>query len=381
MSIRRIVLVDPGHTWSTYDAFTGLHRGFTLTGIQSFPYALERRLPLARNWLSYTRASAGRLDEPGDDEVICVAGQESVLQALAVGAEAVVVVSGLLYDPRLYAMLARARIPVFVFGTESPYNDDFYEGIAPMVAAFSTNEATSVERLEGAARARGSDTRVIHMPLGYDPERHFPGVGKDADLSAHDVVFVGNVYPSRARMLEAVDWSGVDVALYGVFRMLDRSSRLWRYVIGATPDHPEMAIDNRATAALYDRAKITLNLFRTEKIGHGWDDVTDVDGGESINPRMIEAAACGAFMISEYRPEVERTFGPLVPTFRSSDELQRLVHYYLEHDDERRAIADQLPAAVAGFSYHDRAREIAGVLTRIRQDMGLSPLVQPAPVL
>lgn len=372
----------PGHTWSTFDAHTGLHAGFTAIGVESWPYALDMRLPGVRDLV---REQTGKItihEKPDDRkateeeiettrEVIALSCQGSIVQALAVGAEAVVVVTGLLYDPRMYILLARAGIPVFVYGTESPYNDHYYSTMVNMVAAFSTNELSSLPTLQAVATERGADTRVMYMPLGYDPARHYPGVGDGAEFPAHDVVMVGNMYPSRQRVLEAVDWSGIDLALYGVFISMTKDTPLWQHVRGgATPETPFATIDNRATAALYAKSKIVLNLFRREEYGQEWTEIRECEGGSSINPRLIEAAACGRFILSEWRPEVQAVFGDLVPTFKTAEECERLVRYYLAHDEEREAMAAALPAIVAGYSYHTRAQQIADVMSLVRADMG-----------
>lgn len=376
--IRRALLVSSGHNWSTADAFTGLHAGLTAAGVESWPFDVAARMDLARElimWRDGQEVAAGRRDAAREmidveREAIAVVGQEAVIQALAVGADAVIVVSALLFDPRIYMLMSRARIPVFVFGTESPYHDDFYADVVPMTAAFSVNDTSSLGRFRALVEGRGSDTRVLYLPLGYDPVRHYRGVGDGTFYESHDVVFVGNVYPSRQTMMEGIDWTGIDLGLYGVFVTMTDDSPLWRHVkTPATPEMPVTPIDNRATAALYDRAKIVLNLFRTEVSGLDPQDRRTIEGAESINPRLLEAAACGAFMISEWRPEVETMFGDLVPTFRTPLEAERLIRYYLEHDDEREAIRAKLPAAVAAHSYHVRARQIVDVLADVRAKM------------
>jgi CO dehydrogenase/acetyl-CoA synthase epsilon subunit len=374
--------VAPGHIWSTYDVHTGLHSGLKACGIESHPYAMDVRLDMAARWIKVRdgehrktihEVGEGEVTEAEEEttrEVIFLAGAEITNTALSVGADAVIVVAGLLFDPRLYMLLQRARIPVFMFGTESPYNDKFYQSMVHMVGAFSTNDAASLPALQAAVLERKAETEVIHMALGYDPDRHYPGVGQGTELPAHDVVFVGNVYPSREQTMAAMDWCGIDLALYGVFTGMAEESRMWQYVRGgASFEKPFGTIDNRAAAALYDQAKITLNLFRKEEYGISWTDIKQSAAGESINPRLIEAAACGAFMISEYRPEVEAVFGETVPTFKTPEEGSALVRYYLEHEDERLALAAQLPGKVAAYSYHVRAREILDVLEGVRSRM------------
>ena len=370
-SVRRVLLVSPGHSWSTYDAFAGLHNGFRAIGVESHPYDLERRLPRARDFIAFCEGDDAAQDQ---GRVVYCAGEESIARALAIAADGVVVVTGLMYDPRLYTLLSRARIPVFLFGTESPYNDDFYQTIAPSVAAFSTNEAQSLSLFRAVVKGHKADTQVLHLPLGFDPTVHHPGYGVDVEgVAAHDVVFVGNVYPSRAEMLAGADWTGIDLGLYGVFEMIDDVDwPLWPFAVGCSPNQRSAPVDNRIAASLYGRAKITLNLFRREKVGRSWADVrtlTEDEAGASINPRMIEAAAMGCFMISEWRPEVVSTFGSSVPTFTTPQEMQALVRYYLDHEDERLTLASELPAKVSSYSYHERARTIAETLAMVRAHM------------
>ena len=118
--------------------------------------------------------------------------------------------------------------------------------------------------------------------------------------------------------------------------------------------------------ALYRRARIGLNLYRTLE---GFDRKADqhITRAESLNPRALELAACGAFTLSEWRPEVAEVFGDAVPTFRTPGELGELCRYYLDpaHEEERRALAARLPGLVAGQTYAARARALLEVLENV----------------
>ncbi len=82
---------------------------------------------------------------------------------------------------------------------------------------------------------------------------------------------------------------------------------------------------------LLARSKIVLNITRT-----------DFYGAETgVNLRIFEAVAAGCFLMTDYCPEIITLFKPgeEIETFQSSQELADKVRYYLEHEDEREAIA------------------------------------------
>jgi spore maturation protein CgeB len=257
----------------------------------------------------------------------------------------VVIVTGVLIHPSVPLMLKRAGAPVAVLLTESPYLEEEQAEIIRHADLVWTNERTSLTRL--------NHPNVRYLPHAYHPERHRPDdagqnsdtatkTGQNWDTPAHDVVFVGTGFPERIRTLAAVDWTGIDLGLYGG-DWTDLPSRhpLRRHL---TPGK----LDNARAAALYRRARIGLNLYRASE-----------HPAESLNPRAYELAACGAFHLSEYREEVVEVFGHLVPTFEGGPGLEATVRYWLPMTDRRARIGRCLTQAIAGHSWADRARQIA----------------------
>jgi spore maturation protein CgeB len=63
--------------------------------------------------------------------------------------------------------------------------------------------------------------------------------------------------------------------------------------------------------------------------------------GFSNNMRLFEATGVGALLLTEAAPNLHELFeaGTEVVTYTSDDELAQLVRHYLDHPDERRAIA------------------------------------------
>jgi spore maturation protein CgeB len=181
----------------------------------------------------------------------------------------------------------------------------------------------------------------VHRP---DPQ---PG---DGDVPAHDVVFVGTGFEERCRFLAAVDWTGVDLGLYGEWSLLPR--RMRRYVRGRQ-------VPNPVAAALYRRARVVLNLHRqSREFGRGATRVAPGEA-ESMNPRLYELAACRAFVLSDPRPELLERAGDAVPTFTTPEELRRLVHQALQDPAWRSRCAAKLHARLGGEVWLQRAAVVA----------------------
>jgi spore maturation protein CgeB len=342
------MLVGAGASFSTKDVEDGYRNALKAQGHEVIYYALDGRLSIAASWLCYSwrkhKKAGGTLEKPTSADVLYQASVGVVERALRFMPEWVIVVSGMYFHPDCMIYLRRAGFRVATILTESPYDED-PEGrfIRYSNVAFS-NERASVPVL------RLQNPHTYYLRHAYDAAKHTPDpIADESEVAAHDVVFVGTAFQERIDTLAAVNWDGIDLGLYGNWQLLGSRSRLRKYVRGGV-------VDNRTTAALYRKAKIGLNLYRTSK-GFG-KQAPRIGYAESLNPRALELAACGAFTISDYRAEVSEMFGDAVPTFTSAIGLEQLVREYLQDDDKRNALAACLPELVAGQTYDARAREL-----------------------
>jgi hypothetical protein len=205
-------------------------------------------------------------------------------------------------------------------------------------------------------RLRRTTPHVYYLPHSYDPAVHHPDWTQDEwDTPAHDVVFVGSYFTERQELLEAVDWTGIDFAIYGQWESLPKTSLLHQYIKGGI-------VNNRFAAALYRRAHIGINLYR-ESIGWGLD-TPRITHAESLNPRAVELAACGLFQVSQPRDEVAEIFGESVGTFSTPAELEHVVRHYLANDEAR-----ERGATIARERVHGRtfAAAAASIVTTLRE--------------
>jgi spore maturation protein CgeB len=352
----KVLLIEPGATWSTADVSAGLRYGLEHHGVPIVRYALDQRIDRSNRWLHYNWRRAHKtnpaLPRPNVADVFYQAGIGALEMALRHEVDVVLVVSAMFLHPDVILLMKRAGLRVAVLFTESPYDLEKELQIASMVDGCWTNERSVVADFVAVNPHSG------YVPHGWHPERHLrgPQLG-DEDLPAHDVVFVGSAFQDRIEWIDAIDWTGIDLGLYGTWQ-LSKHHRLRQFVKG-------QQVENTMAAALYRRAKIGLNLYRTSK---GWGkNPSRISHAESMNPRAYELAACGVFSLSTYRQEVSEVFGELVPTFTTSFEASSLIRRWLMDDDGRATVSAQLPACVAESSWIERSARMIGDLQSLPQ--------------
>jgi len=174
---------------------------------------------------------------------------------------------------------------------------------------------------------QGGVSRLTWLPMACDPDRHGP-VGLTEEERArygHDIVFVGSHYPVRETLLEPL--ADLDLAVWGPgWEALRRDSPLKRCLRGG---HTAPEIWRK----IYSAARIVLSIhFR------------DSDGRVAVHqasPRVFEAMACGAFVITDRQRDVLALFrdGEHLATAGGPVELREKVRHYLEHPGQRERIA------------------------------------------
>lgn len=344
----RLLLLHPGAVWSTSDVFDGLTFGLKAHGAECIPYRLDQRLALARKYLNdrwrQQKKDRPDLPRPTQADLLYRAGVDALEMALRQQVHAVIVVSGMFLHPDVLILMRRAGLKVFVLFTETPYDLGSELKVAALVDGCWTNERSCV------ASFRQVNPNSGYLPHGWHPEKH----GPDApilNVPSHDVVFVGSGFPERIEWFNAIDWSGIDLGLYGTWKGLGLKKQVRAALRGEQ-------VGNDVAAALYRKAKIGINLYRTR------NQQRMRVAGESLSPRAYELAACGAFHISDYRAEVAEVFGASVPTFRTPSEAAVLLRSWLANDAARLETAATLPACVAEASWVQRAATVLGDLHR-----------------
>ena len=165
------------------------------------------------------------------------------------------------------------------------------------------------------------------LPMACDPQIHRPvHLSNDEKLRfGSDVVFVGSYYPWRAEYLEQL--AGFDLAIWGPgWEQLPANSPLRTLIRGAhTPPETWLKI--------YNASKIVLAVhFRDSKKQFPV---------YQASPRVFEALACEAFVLTDRQRDVLSLFkdGEHLAAFNDANDLREKVSYFLAHANKRLRIA------------------------------------------
>lgn len=382
----RIALVMPGHDYSTQDVYNGLAYGLRALGHAVIEYDTGIRCDMANLALHELWRQGRRSDKPSLASTLYEGGRALYADLVEQAADAVVIVCSLMWHPQHTRNLKKAGVTVGIVHTEAPYMDALLAENLAEANVVWVNERTSVERLKDYWSWRDSRPRIHYLPHGYHPERHNTRPWPEADEQpAHDVVFVGTGFKERIALLEAIDWTGINLGLYGHWGLLRaprglrispkrpefpdrvRLAILRRLAASGAPGvsplwqfYREGVIPNTRAALLYRRAAINLNLFRgSEKFRA---DSVQIPGGESANIRCYELAAMGAFFLTDNRPELADLFGGAVPTFDTPEQAAQLIRHYLGRPDEREQVVREVLQSIEPHSYVTRAAQVVAEL-------------------
>jgi len=344
----RILLVGAGAAFSTRDVEEGYLAALRATDAEVWLYDLGSRLNLARDWVNKMWRARGKKPEerPGWPDAIYRGSVEALEMALRFQADWVFIVSGMFFHPDVLEMMRRAGLRTAVLFTESPYEDDQQEKMSALTDMCWTTERTSTHRLHAR-----------YVRHAYDPARHRPDMPLDLSLPAHDVVFVGSGFPERIEILKSVDWTGIDLGLYGEWGLLGPTAKLRQFVRSGP-------VSNETAVALYRRARIGLNLHRSSKT-YG-RHAARVAHAESANPRTYELAACGLFQVSDFRLEIAELFGDAVPMVDMKN-LEQTVRTYLQDSPARHHAARQARDLIRPHTFAARAAQVLADLEQFER--------------
>ena len=190
------------------------------------------------------------------------------------------------------------------------------------------------------------------LPVACDPDLHRP-----VELSAeekmrygNDVVFVGSYYPNRAELFEIL--AGFDFGIWGPgWEKLDQKSKLIGCIRGTNTPQSEWL-------KIYSASKIVLatHYQNPEKRFPVYQ----------ASPRVFEAMACGAFVISDNQRDVLSLFkeGEHLARFIDSDDLIEKIKYYLDRPIERQEMAQRGRQYVLGkHTYVQRIKELLSYIS------------------
>lgn len=242
----------------------------------------------------------------------------------------VLALDGLEVDKEQMDQVRRKGIRTAVWLTDDPYYTDL---TLPLVQHFDhvfTLEVNCLELYQQACSAS-----VHYLPLGVSPS-HFHPLAYPSN-SRRELSFTGSAYWSRIFYLQPI-----------MGQLMQRDFRINGLWWDRMPDYPLYAdridvgtwLDPSQTNEVYNGSKIIINLHRSHEDELVNNNLLKIPGS-SPNPRTFEVAASSAFQLTDMREDLPRFYEPGVEieTYSSPNELLDKVHYYLEHEEQRRNIA------------------------------------------
>lgn len=305
-------------------------------------------------------------------------------------------------DPEFFAEL---RVPVAAWFVDNPFYAIDCRHAVPNLMFFSWDR-WYLEAVKGLGI-----TRSAYLPLGTNPERfrRMPEDDPDRKRFACDVSFVGDSVTDNA-------WRAARESIGSgeVLRFLEEA-------IEEQYAHPELSMEEivgRREAAFgttlrgVDRRRLfemmeeeatgrfrraavqAAKRFRPHVYGDdGWKEVigdwgvfrgwvdyhgelpkvygasrislnaTKLQLRTTVNQRVFDVAACGGFVLTDYRPDMETLFDmdKEVAVYRDFTELEELTGYYLENEEARGRVSKAARRRVLGeHTYRHRMRSMLG---------------------
>jgi spore maturation protein CgeB len=190
------------------------------------------------------------------------------------------------------------------------------------------------------------------LPMACEPQIHrqMKISPEERSVFGNDVVFVGSYYPTRFTLFKKL--SGFDFGIWGPG---------WNKAKGAINFQSHLKGDHSTPSEwvkIYNASKIILAPHFQE-----------CDNGLPVfqaSPRIFEAMACGAFVISDYQRDVFALFddGKHLVGFKTVDELIKKIEYYLLNSKKRREIAERGKKEVLDkHRYVDRVQKLLSIVS------------------
>ena len=188
--------------------------------------------------------------------------------------------------------------------------------------------------------------RMANLPfVGIDPDFHYPQPVTDVPREfLCDIGFVGTLVPDHLYSERVAALESLRDFDLGIWSMHEAPASLKPFYRGSALGGDMLRV--------LSSVKISLNA-------HG--DFMRYGG----NMRLFESAAVGAFQLVDDRPGVRQLFRPgeHLAVYRDHADLRAKARYHLEHDGERRRIAEKAREHVlAAHRYEQRLLAVEGIL-------------------
>ena len=195
----------------------------------------------------------------------------------------------------------------------------YWKGFAPLYDVFAViQKGKFLNDLEAIGQPNG-----LYLPLAADPDFHKP-----VDLSpveqhkfGSEISFMGAGYPNRRVAFR---------------ELVSRDFKIWGnewdgdHVLAPLLQLKGARVTPEECVKIFNATRINLNLHSSVQV----DKL--VTGGDFVNPRTFELAACGAFQLVDERSLMAESFAEdELATFTSMKELIEKIDYFSNNPTER----------------------------------------------
>ena len=190
-------------------------------------------------------------------------------------------------------------------------------------------------------------TELSYLPLATDAHQYRKVEVSEEEKKelGYDISFVGSPFPNRVEVLD----------------------KLGDFKLGVFGDGWREAFKNKTVPAYYKGTAVgekVLKIYGSSKIVL---NIHDPEARLSVNTRTFDIPACGAFELSDYRPEIEKLFSinEDMVCYKDIPELLRLIRYYLSNPSERQRISGKGQKKVLDkHTWRHRVGEMTDVVRR-----------------
>ncbi len=210
--------------------------------------------------------------------------------------------------------LIRANSPALIvnWGTDDSWK---FAQASRFFAGHVDLHVTTDPAADERARSSGMDNVMLSQWAASESDLGAPCPSAQC---RHDVSFVGSMYGYRAAWVETLCRAGISVACFG-------------------HGTENGVVDAGRIPEILRTSRISLNFSGAGQNPGRAGDAND----RQIKARTFEVPGAGGFLLTETAPGLERYFTPgrEIATFASPEELVTQARYFLDHADERDAIA------------------------------------------
>jgi len=183
---------------------------------------------------------------------------------------------------------------------------------------------------------------VVMDPLLSCTDFNLPEYEKDDDVSPIDILFIGNARGGLEYGRKAIQWltppEGAKVQIYGHKWHMGRYDYMHKWFAGQYWKYEDLD-------KIYNRAKITLVDGHEDMGVHGF-----------VPMKIFDTLASGGFVLAAYNKGIQDIFGDSVPQYKTKEEMNNLINYFLDHEEERQRLSDKGREIARSHTYEERAQ-------------------------